>query len=397
MQKLIKPLVLLFLSIFMIFSYQNCSEFKVIPAMELSSKSANSLAEIKPIPDSDKVDANCMTSDEFDACLFRKNPVAQARQGFSETLSYTTDLSSVQTFGVKLPQLAGASLANNYISIERSQGAPLEVSSANLKMDATGDNQLRVAQLNAFYWSSRTLDYLSQWTNALPEELESNQIKIIVDDKMTGYASDTKTIHLRVTDDGNIMAYNGGVVIYLMGHAIADIATDGAINNLTGTTKHRACGADKFGCCVDNNGCSKAIVNGIGESLVAMFFPLNPTMGETWSNSAQSPRICSIERSPANRILDKNVAFDSCTDNGNIHLMGTLYAAIWRKIRLEARKISLQAMKDVDTLFVKHISEVTTEDSFTTMRTKILDLDERQFNGDYGSIINNAFIDRGYN
>ena len=98
--------------------------------------------------------------------------------------------------------------------------------------------------------------------------------------------------------------------------------------------------------------------------------------------------------SPANRNLDTTAAFESCVETGDIHLMGALYAAIWRDLRIAAREVSVKALRDIDTLFVKHIAELTADDTFLTVRRKILDLDSRLFNEEYGLMINQAFLNR---
>ena len=362
-----------FTSIILILAFQNCSEFKVVDGMQKNSSfEGNTLKEMNPIPASDKIDDSCMSNNEFDACLFLKNPVAQANSNFTSPLNFATDLSAVQTFGVKLRGTIDGKLESSNVVIEMSKGTPLDVSTASIKLNATGDSDLNVAQVNAYYWSNRVINFMKAWTGELPKDVDTTQIKIVVDDTITGYSPDRDTIHLRVTPEGNVMAYNGGVIVHFMGHALADIATGGVVNDLSSDDKHKSCGGNKYGCCVTRVGCSKAIVSGIGDALVAMMFPEKPYIGETWNNEASAPRICSIERSPANRNLDTTAAFESCVETGDIHLMGALYAAIWRDLRIAAREVSVKALRDIDTLFVKHIAELTADDTFLTVRRKIL-------------------------
>jgi hypothetical protein len=383
------------------FLFQNCGEFTAIstPLSSIagSADTWRTAGGGTLRPATDKSDPSCSSNSKYDACVFFKNPVAAQNASFSGSVGSSSSLDGVQIYGVKLVGLTGSSLANSTISVDSVQGSPVVVGSTNLKQLARTDTKRSIAQVMAYYWINRTQDYLSERTGSSPARGKS--IRVVADDTLAGWSPDTNSIHLRISDAGEVMAWNADIAIHFFGQANLHHASAGAIRQ-NPATRHKTCGLKTFGCCSDSYGCSRAIASGVGDYFAAMIFPDQPTVGESWANRTQGLGFCNLSRDLNEaRTRTARAAYDACSASGvagETSTMGTVYASIWWQVRknAEAMAPAIGAI-DIDTLFMKHLTVLNGEDNFSTAIVKIMQLDQTLNRGKYSALFQSELVARG--
>lgn len=379
----------------MVLGFQNCGSFKASSNLNKDYLQFASSGGSDLQPSTDKVDADCMRQNQYDACIFKKNPVASRQQVFSQKANASTPLEDQQTFGVKLTGLATTgNLENDTLSIRTVTGNPVSTQTSSLKFSAQNDSDRRFLQVMTYYWLNRASEYLQSRTNALPAR--GKGIQIFVDDSIAGWSPKTNSIHLKLDDNGSAMAWNADLAIYFFGLANLHHATNGAFSNMDATAqgKHRDCNLKAAGCCTSQTGCSRAIASGIGDYFVAMIFPDQPIVGETWANRVDGLNHCSLNRN-LNTASSNNASgvFQAC--GGDISSMGTIYASIWWSVRNQAQSTRSTGASDIDTLFMQHLSLLSASDDFSTVKSKIESVDQRLFNSRYTSLFRAQFQARG--
>lgn len=378
-------------------SFQNCGRFEV----NGSSKSNFGITDFLSIggedlvPTTDKVDPSCMSNSAYNACLFIKNPVASRGQAFQAAGS-ANQLLSLQTFGVRLTGLLPTGkLENGTFTIETTGTSPVSTTSLDLKASADLDGGRRYAQVATYYWLNRAQEYLTPRTGIFPAG--GKAIKVYVDDTLTGWSSRTNTIHLRSQDNGNQMAWGPEIALHYLGLANLHHASGEAINRINAQT-HRDCGTKGSGCCATASGCARAIASGVGDYFAALIFPQRPIIGETWANNPNGIVTCGVDRNLATAgARTATAAFGACTPQGtagDVSVMGTVYASIWWEARKAANAAAPGADKDIDTLFMQHLSLLTGDDDFKTAIQKIASVDQRLFAGKYTPLFANALVSR---
>lgn len=384
--KVIQQTSIIVLSLFMILSFQNCSKFELNSGGSLSLASKGEKAV--RIPASDKVDPSGITSNAYDACIFYKNPVAQAQSPLS--LTNRSSLASAQTFCVKLTGTTNSTLSNNNISVQSINGTAVNTSQ-NLRQDIAQDTTNATEQLMAFYWANRFQEYIEARTGK--NYLKNKNVKIIADDTITGWSSSKNSIHLAKTNAANSVAFNGGVIIHLLAQAHIHHATNGDFNNIDAST-HKACGQSKYGCCTSSNGCARAIASGVGDYLAGVMFPDSLGLGEHIKNSTDGLGFCSFSRNLASHSSSTaEDAHKACESNNNgagqVNALGTVYASIWWQLR------DSNNSAEIDLLFMEHLKELAPSDTFAEAKSKIVSLDAKLFNSKHIDSIQQEFQKRG--
>jgi hypothetical protein len=390
-----------------VIAFQNCSGFH--PLTHLGPTGGGTFAstggtELQPA--TDKIDSSCLVNAQFDACVFRKNPVAvngAIFSSFSELGIANLDLQ--QTYGVKLTGLKpNGGLDNGTIRIQTLTGQPILTTSNNLRYRATGDQQQLVTQLHIYYWLTRTIEYIESRTGILPAKSHSaaKPITVYIDDSFAGWAPSTRSIHLKRDGSGHSMAWSAELAIYFFGLANLQDASDGAIGELgnDATNDHRDCGLKKNGCCQSSAGCGRAVASGVGDYFSAMIFPDRPIIGESWENSLNGLSPCSIPRDLGSAAARTALAvFNACAVHaapGEVTTMGIIYASIWWEVRKEAQAQWGEAgAQELDTLFMRHLYELTGTDNFRAAILKAQSIDSRLHDGKFSALFDSQLTARG--
>lgn len=338
-------------------------------------------------PATDKLLADCFSNAESDACIFQKNPVAQEKG----TVAFS-DLDSKRHFGVKIRGLAGTgSLENDRVRVFALNSARFNLSErAALKSSAGGDLAL---QFSSYYWSNRLFDYLAGRVGAAQIPLKG--LKIYPDDVFSGYSAVNKSIHLAKKEGEIPKAFSGEIVIHLTAQALADTLSGGRLYQKD-ISQHNYCAQDPKGCCKTEFGCAQALGSGFGDYASAMMFPENARLGETLAASPEGQKICSVPRdllALAGR--SKTQVFSACEVKGRAALMGSWYASIWWKLRLDTEAREAGAGKDIDFLFFEHYRSLDSKSTFAEAKVSAAAAAAAYKNGLYVTSVTATFAAAG--
>jgi hypothetical protein len=380
-------------AIVLIFGYQNCGEFYLdaLKVGQFGSLGAARSAGGVLVPSTDKIDANCLTSTAYDACIIKQNPVAASNSPLSaNATTRRSQLASQAIYGVKLTSLSGnGRLENDVLSVQsiNSNGA-MNTSPINLKSTPAATDSSAFEQVNAYYWMNRAAEYFDARTKgALPAK--GKKIRVIVDDTITGYETESNTIRLKKTEASGAVAWNGDVSIHIFGVANLMLANPNGWRTLSATT-HRTCNAIDKGCCTAAAGCANAIRFGVGEYFAASMFPDRTRIGEGIANTGNPQSIGGVARNVA--ALSSTAAQVFSTASGHAHALGLVYASVWWKVRETAGSA---ASAEIDRIFLEHLSLLDGTDTFRTAISKAKSVDARLYNGRHSGKFDTELTARG--
>jgi hypothetical protein len=388
----------LVLSFPLIVLFQNCDGFKALQNKSLSTVAFGSNGGSDLQPSSDKLDANCSRDTSYDVCIFYKNPVAQIQTPLPQLMNNNLDFSSLQIYGVKLTGLKNTGfLENDKFQILTLNVPRLSTNNPfGLKVGILADSQFTIPQMMTYYWLERTAEYLEARLGRLASS--TGLLKVYVDDSIAGFSSASQSIHLTKTDAGNKMALSGDLAIYYYGVANAWSASAGLITKNI-TRNHIDCNSRSLECCTTSMGCAKALQSAAGDYFVHLMFPDRLGLGEAWINNASGIGYCGVNRNLSlNQKLSADQAYAACaaqSANGEVHVMGSLYASIWWNIRSNAESLKSGSSQEIDSLFIQHLALLTADDDFKSVQAKIQSVDNRLFAGAHKAAITAEFVARG--
>ncbi|NJL23861.1 MAG: hypothetical protein HC902_00855 [Calothrix sp. SM1_5_4] len=205
-------------------------------------------------PATDKIAADCARNSAFDACLYRKNPVAQ-----KGAVVEASDLNGLRVFGVKIRGLsASGHLENKTISVVTAFTPRFSLLAKDALKSDYDPGSSRLEQVSAYYWATRTVDYLGARVGR--ERVPLSGLRIYPDDAFTGFTSEDGAIHLEKNATGVPKAFSGEVVAHLLGQALAhELSGRRALSR--GGSGHRACLLNPRGCCASEVGCAQALTS----------------------------------------------------------------------------------------------------------------------------------------
>ncbi len=345
------------------------------------------------LPDSDKLDPDCMTSTSYDTCLFLKNPVFHSGRTFSGIAA--SQLDPFQTLGVKLTGLASTGfLENSDYSIQTTRSPRLLVARLDgLRLRYSAAQSSQIEQLMTYYYYRMALDF---WGPRGMIAVQGRAVNVIVDSSMSGFEKSTNTIHLLKSTKTWPMALDSSQSIYLLATANIHYATGGRINNFGSVdANHQFCGSDAKGCCKTEAGCSRALISGLSTYFVASVFPARTAIGELSANRLGGVRLCgTVDRNVALAAsLTRASAFGACaTRRGDVHIMGNLYASVF----WEVKKALPNEARAVDRLYIEHLSSLSAEDTFITAKEKLFLSNSETLTSSLRTVFTAEFSRRGY-
>lgn len=324
------------------------------------------------------------------ACLFQKSPVSQA--GKAVAADY---IGGYQSSPVNIDELSGTYLENNHFQIVTARTSRLPKTSGFRHYFNPSNSNLE--QVSSYYFTNE----LRNWLIARGGSAHQNQgFKVVADSSFSGFIPSKKEVHLERNGVNLPAALDGSIVQHVYGQAYIWAATSGQSHADMSATAKSCNDARGFnspaGCCKDANGCTAAIISGAADFMVAAYFGASGTrIGEGWKNDISGLRTCGLSRDPAAQSkLTRSQAHQACSSrgsSGNITTMGLLYASIWWEARLKASDTL-----DFDKLFVRHLTEIRSDDTIATLKTKILSLDSSAFASRHSSNLNAEFTRRGF-
>lgn len=319
-------------------------------------------------------DPNCKTNPSFDACLFYKNPVAQAKAPIPSGVSFGRDLSTIQTFGVKLRNLTNPNqLKNSFIDVYATNGVRAAPVSGKWNFEYKNDaNNHAVAQVMAFYWLNEQAEYMK--TNSGAFYAENRGIRVD--------AYRASIVNNAYWDGSNIVmgrfsaqesALSAEIYLHEMGHANLDFATNSRINISSAY-------------CDTAMGCIGAIHEGMADIHSVIMFPEDPTMAQTITNS-----LAGWTSRDVRRFNGRNVDYFFSMSQGEVHGMGTAYAVILYQIM----KDPVMLRVDFEKIFSMHLTRLTSNSDFKSAKTILMNISDTQFSGKYTAVIKRVFEGMG--
>lgn len=390
--KFLRPLRLFSLTVITLItlalSYQNCGgKFGTLELQEAGSLNLLSLS-------------SCLKESKFDACIFDKHPWNKAGTAAASIRS-PEEASSLQDMGIQLPSdvLTGQNFNNGNFKIN---SAAENQFNGIWKVPYSLQNRSTIHHLMAYYWSERAANL---WQLSSGQNLFDNQNVIIeTDANVSGWASSTKTLYLKLDEGAKSHAIDASSIVHLISEAALDIASKGKIYAITDASKFKSCGLPgkpvySLDCCSSFRGCSIAVSAGISDFLVSQVFKRNPAVADGISADPLGQKICNIHRNPILNVdLKAQNAFEACASeerSGQVFVMGAFYASLW----LSAQKAALQngiAESDFQMFLQDLAPALDGNDDFLTVLQKIKVLDATaKYNGKFSSLFENEYRRRG--
>lgn len=330
------------------------------------------------------LDPNCMVNNEYDACIFWKNPVAQRGQRFVAPINVGDDLTADQTFGVKLVNLANPNqLRSSSITVVATDGTPAKPVNGKWKVPYEKDQVAsQVAQLMAYYWLTRQELEMEARTGVFYAKGKG----IVVDSidgsiKNNAYWDGTSIVlgAALVNRSLHEMALSAEIYVHEMAHANLQFATN--------TNLFLDSNGDGQSCRTEQ-GCITAINEGQADFHAIMLFPDRVGIGETWLNAVDGIPQRNVQKLSAMSLTE---FYNLSGIKGEVHDLGAAYASILYAIYTSPQMLQ----SDFEKLFSLHLQKMTSRTRFPEARDILLSDDLAFFNGKYASTIRNAFASRG--
>lgn len=341
-------------------------------------------------PASDKLTSSCVDSNEFDACVIYKNPVAQER-----TPTGLEQINRSRRYGVKIRGLARTGFLENgrfqVLTLHTPRFSLIEPQRFKSEYD---DSVSFLEQVQTYYWANRALEFVVRQVGA--DLVPLSRLRIFVDDVFTGYVSTRNAIHLERGRGRIPSALSSDILIHLLGEALAQDLAGRALFP-SAPEQHKICMSQKFGCCASARGCSQALSLAFGDYFMAMVFPASPRLGESLAQSVDGQMICNVRRRDLAGFegLSAENAYAACGGHasGQTVIMGGWYAGLWWKLRREAEaKSPGTGERDIDRLFFLHAKQWTSSSTFAQAANAAIQAADNFKSGIYKSAVTQALL-----
>lgn len=402
----ILPITLAF--VILIFGFQNCDwndpfSTNNEPPENQTSNSQSSFKATLPVSKG-VLDTDCRNSNNYNACIFWKNPVAQNAMAFTPATTFSTDLSGLQIYGVNIAGMTDGYLKNNTYNVlvnwSNAQRATFN-EEQNWKFSYANDLHHRVAQVMTYYWLIYQMSFMQKKTGKWYAENKDIQVIALDEDAQNdAYFSpqDNKIVLGHFNKDfygpnGQIeVGLSGDIILHEAAHASFYHSSPQRLGSLKNS--HKNCSTTT--CCMGYEGCLKAINEGQADFHSMIIYESSPSIGEGVTNNLERGLGICMNRHPED--VKRKTAIEVYNGcglghelSGEIHIMGTFYASIWWVI-YQSNQVN---KNEIIRLFVEHLPLTSNDDTFETIGRKIKGLDSTMFNGKYSDLIHNTFADRG--
>ncbi len=313
-------------------------------------------------PAGDFVD-DCLTDDNYNACLVYKDPVSANNGPFAVPLNRANSTPQVElrifNYGINLPE--DGQLTNAHYTIVNPTGTVTEAKAdGSWKYSFAGDTNHDVGQINAFYWLNRQITYMKERTGRFYAEnrditvfayddINANAYWSFVDQEIhMGYAPDDPDGDLSV--DVSVLAHEAG-------HGNVYWGTR---QQVRGSELCQAGNPNSGPCCPDADGCYDAMNEAIGDiHSFILFNDLPPAIGLYFFNDTDGLRDPAI-------VQDNNLTAQQVADAAGrrIHNTGLTYSSVWYEIWAKYKAQGNE--KVIEEIFTEHIAALDANDNFTS-------------------------------
>ena len=382
--------------------------FILLTSLLISTQNCGKLTPLEKILTAQEIHVEnhkrCFDDDSVQACLIAKSPVSVEQKSLTKAIDASTDFDYlINVPGVINHLDESGFLQNTSFTVDVARGERAQARNGQWKFLYRNDANGFYSQVHTYYWLDHAIGELIEKTGIFYAEGKNIQIKLNAD--KTGWNAVDNTIQLETTANGKQAALDASLSIHLLAQANLFYATSGKIYDLTQDANHTDCFIGdgptyKNDCCKTTSGCSQAIAFGQADYLVALIFPGDPSIGESWANDPQGMKTCALTRnlnSLANRTLQE--AFTQCAEKGapgQIFNMGLIYASTWWEARKRIAKEGADSLKAFDTLYMKHLALIDGKDTFVSALNKVKDLDLQLNSGKFWPQLEIEMQKRGY-
>ncbi len=349
------------------------------------------------------IDPNCLTNDDYNACIFFKNPqFHNADNPFNPATNYSTDLTEHQVYAVNLKGLTNNKLQNSNFRVTSLQTGIEEAKpnpDGTWKFDYANDSNHKVAQVMTYYWIFEQIQWMKEnvgtWYPENKNILADSYNESVQNNAY--FSSSDNMIRLGVfTRSGpggrSEAALSAEVTVHEMGHANWYYGNR-TRNNFANTVVCPE--SNNTPCCPDDRGCVSAANEGQADVHAFFLFGESPSIGNFIDNNVGGLETnCGglvVSRNPE---VNFNLTTAAITNNcpfREIHWYGSVYAAIWWEIYKDPTSDKIEVAK----LFNETIPVIGPQDTFEEMAGRILNLDAQFFAGKYSSKFDTEFRRRG--
>ncbi len=352
---------------------------------------------------------SCFDNTQVNACLIFKNHITANNGPIYSSTSFSSDLTDFQTFEVNIEGTDSSGyLQNSDVKINITDGQRIKrTNNGDWKYTyKNNDSHRALAQTTSYYVINTTIQYLIARggnptqnlqlpVDALDMSVENNAyFNLATESIRIGYA--------HFTDFQQELALSTEVVIHEYGHAAMLKASGGATKYFNTNTNKRCISESSDLCCANANGCSVAIDEGAADVLAVFMYPDNPGIGNVLSNDIEGLSQLGVSRNVDSEMsLTKQQAFNApgafnsaySDYNGEIHVMGVVYSSAWRLTWLSAKDAGLS--REIEEIFLEHLSSMTGNDTFSTALDKILTIDRAFYKSRHQQRFLDAFATKG--
>lgn len=400
-----------------------------------------------------KLISNCQFSPQYNACIFKKNPIAQTgvvlRVG-GHPSTFHQSMMNLQNYAVNITGQFGQYLQNSHynitIDLKNAQGETyprVQLNQENkwttpYKTDWHPDEDVDYSveqvityhylmyqrewmEKNAGHWFAsdgriiavavNDIDANPQWIrNAYWSSFE-NKIVLGTDCLSFDFASTSSSVCR-----GKVgVALSSEITLHEAGHANFSYSNHNRLGR--GCQTHRSCKNTNQSlcdvvtninetpqvCCQSEKGCLHAINEGQADFHASVIFPENPQIGEFFTANPQGLRTCPggpLRNPKANKNTTAEDIFYACKGygRGEIHVMGVLYSSIWWAIYNHPDTLKTDVLK----LFTEHLPLLSYDDDFEQAGLRTISLAQQIFGNTpnskgvkYARLVEQEFQKRG--
>jgi hypothetical protein len=339
-----------------------------------------------------KIDPECLSKGEADACIYLVNPVATLKKPIGAVDEYE----QAQIYAIELPP---GPLTNQYVSIEPSSVAratPLADGSWRYK---ASENPSAVEQIHIYYWSSLFLDQMIQ---SLGDKL--NIGRPIVIDSHSGNTTDIlvnsgdntvkvgRALPAGTNKVNEPVAASAEAVVESLAYILAT-RLNPSLESYPSST-HSQC-VDPLSCsCVSAEGCGASLVLGAAILFRHEFFIQHghTAFGDSIINDYGAAQYCGLKSDLAHWTpVTMDVAFTACTEMydqeaPNSYSLALVFAAVWAPLMDPTQTPGVVPSEVLDLLAIG-MGSAQSNDNFTSFFRRVIELDRQQFAGHYGPLL----------
>lgn len=348
-----------------------------------------------------KIDPQCLTSQNYDACIFLANPVATLKRA----LSSNADLELGQQYAIKIPE---SRLSNSLVVISPSAIPAAVAQESGRWAYRMSTDPAATEQVHNYYWATLFLAHMQEALGAalprlgpiyldthstIPADLEVDFGKSIV---RLG-----RQLPAALDHSQEAMASNGELIIEALGQILA-LRMNAKWATSSPATHESTCTNFVHCSCKTSDGCSAALVLGTATLFRYLFFEQFQitAAGDTLVNQSGGVRYCGLNTALSDLTsLSRNDAFSACAGlyedaSPNAYSLGLLVAAIWAPLFSQSVYPNHNPA-ELFSLIAQTVGAGSEADTLITFFRRAGDIDRANFSGRYGPALRQVLSQHG--